>query len=155
VSAARARALVREVQRHDPNWRPTPSLYEGVEGEILANESAAVQATARLRELSRAEPVRGPMEEILMPNGQHVGMRYRNTDGRTRTVTLSEFNNLLEALAPGSQIVQSPVGYRGFWYRRPDGSIFGVRRSEAHGITIDVIRYDHLDIPNGYKVHQQ
>lgn len=111
VSAARARALVQEVRRHDPNWRPTPSIYEGVEGEILANESAAMHATARLKELSRPEPVRGPMEEILMPNGQHVGMRYRSTDETTRTVTTSEFNGLLEALTPGAQVVQSPVGY--------------------------------------------
>lgn len=155
VSAARMRALVQEVQRHDPNWRPTPSIYEGVEGEILANESAAMQATARLRELSRPEPVQGPMEEILMPNGQHVGMRYRTANKWTRTVTPSEFNHLLESLTPGSQIVQSPPGYQGLWYRRIDGSVFGVRQSEDHGITIDVIQYDNPHIPNGYKVHQQ
>jgi hypothetical protein len=159
ISAARARALTREVQRHDPNWRPTPSMYasmyEGVEGAILASESHALQAAARLRELQRQEPVRGPMEEILMPSGQHVGMRYRSTDERTRTVTSSEFNSLLEALTPGSQPVPAPAGYRGFWYRRPDGSIFGVRRSEAHGITIDVIQNNHTHIPYGYKVHQE
>ncbi len=155
VSAARARALVQEVQRHDPNWRPTPSIYEGVEGAILANEAAAMQAAARLRELRRPEPVRGPMEEILMPDGQHVGMRYRSTSDRTRTVTSSEFDSLLEALTPGSQVVQSPVGYRGLWYRRPDGSIFGVRRSEENGITVDVIQNNHPILRSGYKVHQQ
>jgi len=42
VSAARARALTREVQRHDPNWRPTPSMYGDVEGAIRANESQAL-----------------------------------------------------------------------------------------------------------------
>lgn len=155
VSAAHARALVREVQRYEPNWRPRPSIYKGVEGEILANESAASQAAARLGELRRPEPVRGPMEEILMPNGQHVGMRYRSMDETTRTVTPLKFNELLEALTPGSQIVRSPVGYRGLWYRRPDGAIFGVRRSEDHGITIDVIQNNHPDVVNGYKVHQK
>ncbi|MBM6579633.1 hypothetical protein ILT44_05520 [Microvirga sp. BT689] len=155
VAAARARALTREVQRHDPNWRPTPSMYEGVEGAILASESQALQAAARLRELQRREPVSGPMEEIFQPNGQHVGIRHRGTDERTRTVTPSEFNNLLESLTPGSQIVQSPLGYRGFWYRRPDGSIFGVRRSERNGVTVDVIQNNHPDIRNGYKVHQK
>jgi hypothetical protein len=155
VSAARARALTREVQRHDPNWRPTPSIYEGVEGAILANEAQALQAAARLRELQRREPARGPMEEIFQPNGQHVGVRRRSTDERTRTVTSSEFNSLLEALTPGAQIVQSPPGYRGLWYRRPDGSIFGVRRSEQNGITVDVIQNNHPDIRNGYKVHQK
>jgi hypothetical protein len=51
TSEAHARSLIREVQRHDPDWRPTPSLYEGVEGRILANESDALQAAARLRAL--------------------------------------------------------------------------------------------------------
>jgi hypothetical protein len=155
VSAAHARALVREVQRYESNWRPRPSIYEGVEGEILANESAASQAAARLRELGKTEPVRGPMEEILMPNGQHVGMRYRSTDERTRTVPTSEFNSLLEALTSGSQMVRSPVGFRGLWYQRPDGAIFGVRQSEDHGITIDVIQNNYPHILNGYKVHQK
>src|SRR3954465_15690299 len=48
VSAAEARALVREVQRHDPTWRPTPSIYEGIEGQILGNRSDAQQARTRL-----------------------------------------------------------------------------------------------------------
>ena len=67
----------------------------------------------------------------------------------------SEFNSLLEALTPGSQVIQSPPGYRGIWYRRPDGAIFGVRRSDDHGITVDVIQNNNPHIPNGYKVHQQ
>ena len=73
----------------------------------------------------------------------------------TRTVTSSEFNSLLEALTPGSQVVQPPVGYRGFWYRRPDGSVIGVRQSEVNGITIDVIQSSHPVLRGGYKVHQQ
>jgi len=48
ITAAQARALVREVQRRDPTWKPTPSMYEGVEGRILANQSEAQQAAARL-----------------------------------------------------------------------------------------------------------
>jgi len=155
VSAARARALMREVQRHDPHWRPTPSIYEGVEGAILANEAQALQAAARLRELQRQEPVRGPMEEIFQPNGQHVGIRQGRASGDTRTVSSSEFGDLLEALTPGARVIQSPVGYHGVWYQRPDGSVFGVRRSEGNGITIDVIQHDHPIITNGYKVHQK
>ena len=94
---------MQEVQTHDPTWRPTPSIYEGVEGEILANESIAEQAAARLRELGRPQPGQGPLEEILLPNGQEVGVRYRSTDETTRTVTPPEFNSLLEALTPGSR----------------------------------------------------
>ncbi len=155
VSAARARALTREVQRHDPNWRPTPSMYGDVEGAIRANESQALQAAVRLRELQRQEPVRGPMEEIFQPNGQHVGIRHGRASDRTRTMTSSEFGDLLETLMPGARAVPSPPGYRGLWYQRPDGSIFGVRRSETHGITVDVIQHNHPVVSNGYKVHQK
>lgn len=72
-----------------------------------------------------------------------------------RAVSSSELNDLLEALTPGSQIVQPPPGYLGLWYRRPDGSISGVRRSEEHGITIEVIQHSHSTVRNGYKVHQK
>jgi hypothetical protein len=61
----------------------------------------------------------------------------------------------LKLLRRGARVIQSPVGYHGVWYQRPDGSVFGVRRSEGNGITIDVIQHDHPIITNGYKVHQK
>ena len=69
VTAAQARALVREVQRRDPSWKPKPSIYEGVEGRILANQSEAQQAVARLRELGAGEPASQAIHEILLRNG--------------------------------------------------------------------------------------
>jgi hypothetical protein len=54
VTAAQARALVREVQQRDPSWKPRPSIYDSVEGRILANQSEAQQAAARLRELNQS-----------------------------------------------------------------------------------------------------
>jgi hypothetical protein len=44
VSQARARAAERRVREVDPNWRPTPSLHETVEGEIAANERVVREA---------------------------------------------------------------------------------------------------------------
>ncbi|HEX2134967.1 MAG TPA: hypothetical protein VHG30_03555 [Microvirga sp.] len=155
ISAAQARALVREVQRHDPTWRPQPSLYEGVEGQIRANQSDAQQAAARLRELGRAPPEARPLAEVLLPEGRPIGVRSRGAGPDTRTVTPSEFNEMLQALSPGAEVVPSPSAYMGVWYRRPDGSIFGVRRSEEHGMTFDVIRSNSPALDNGYKVHQQ
>ena len=70
VTAAQARALVREVQRRDPSWKPRPSIHEGVEGRILANQSEAQQAVARLRELNAREPATKPLHDILRPAGQ-------------------------------------------------------------------------------------
>lgn len=155
VSAAHARALVQEVRRHDPNWRPRPSIYEGVEGEILANEADAMQAAARLRELGGREPIGQPIGDTIMPNGQWIGVREGHASSGIRTVPPSEFGRLLEAISPGAQVVPSPPGYLGLWYRQSDGSIFGVRRSEEHGITLDVIRSNHPAVRSGDKVHQK
>jgi hypothetical protein len=44
------------VRELDPNWRPTPSLTETIEGEIAAAEAEAREAEARLTELAREEP---------------------------------------------------------------------------------------------------
>jgi hypothetical protein len=80
ITAAQARALVREVQRQDPTWKPRPSLYEGIEGQILANQSEAQQATARLRELGVGEVRAQPLNEVLLPRGSLIGTR----DGRVQ-----------------------------------------------------------------------
>ncbi len=104
VSAAQARAVIREVQRHDPNWRPRPSIYEGVEGEIAANQSDALQAAARLRELGARELAPKPPETTLIPKGQVIGRRQGRADGDTRTVTSAEFDEMLEAISQGAEI---------------------------------------------------
>jgi hypothetical protein len=70
-------------------------------------------------------------------------------------VSREEFRDALDSIGPGAELMPSPPGYRGQWYRRPDGSSFGIRRSEQNGITVDVIRNDHSQINNGYKVHKK
>lgn len=154
VTAAQARALVREVQRRDPSWKPRPSIYEGVEGQILANQSEAQQAAARLRELGAGEPAPRSLYDILRPGGQMLGSRQGRASEGTRTVTRAEFSELLESLSPDAQPIPSPRSYDGSWYRRRDGSVFGVRRSKDNGITIDVIRSNHPSVDNGEKVHK-
>lgn len=155
VTAAQARALVREVQRRDPFWKPTPSIYEGVEGRILANQSEAQQAVARLRELTAREAAAKPLHDILRPGGQMLGSRQGRASGGTRTVTRPEFSEMLEALSPYAQPITPPRSYDGLWYQRPDGSVFGVRRSKNNGITIDVIRSNHSSVRDGEKVHRK
>jgi hypothetical protein len=155
MSAARARALIREVHRHDPSWRPRPSIYEAVEGQIRANEWDAMQATARLQQLGRQEPEGRSLSDVLMPGGRPLGTRENGAGADAWTVRPSTFRDLLEAVSPGAQIVPSPAAYRGLWFRRPDGSIVGLRRSEKHGITLDIIQNNHPTIGNGYKVHQK
>lgn len=155
ITAAQARALVREVQRRDPAWKPRPSIYEGVEGQILANQSEAQQAFARLRELNAKEPLTKPLHDVFRPGGQMLGSRQGRASERTRTITRPEFNEVLEALSPNAQPIPPSRSYEGLWYQRPDGSIFGIRRSRDNGITIDVIRSNHPSIRDGEKVHKK
>ena len=84
-----------------------------------------------------------------------LGSRQGRASEETRTVTRPEFNELLEALSPDAQPITPPRSYEGLWYQRPDGSIFGVRRSKDNGITIDVIRSNHPSIRDGEKVHKK
>lgn len=155
VTEAQASALTREVRRHDPSWRPEPSLYEGVEGRILANEAEARQAAARLRELGIRTPAARPQEEALRPGGRLIGTREGRASADTRTCTPSEFRSLVESVSPGAQVVLSPPSYEGLWYRQPNGSVFGLRLSEQYGMTYDVIRNDHPIFRPGFKVHQK
>lgn len=57
VSTSRMQEAVRAVHRREPNWKPTPQVYETVEGLIRANEAIAREAT--LRALQRSLPRTG------------------------------------------------------------------------------------------------
>jgi hypothetical protein len=90
ISHAQMQAAVRRVQQLDPNWKPRPSLFETIDGEITANEAATREAQDRLYELSRvgiglgpfaveSQPARGPgrswtSEEIRENN--RIGRTY-------------------------------------------------------------------------------
>src|SRR5215467_11776523 len=62
LALAQARALdaIARVRELDPNWRPSPSLYESVEGFIRTYEAEAQEAQARASELARLGIGPGP-----------------------------------------------------------------------------------------------
>jgi hypothetical protein len=75
LAQAHAEAAIRRVQELDPNWRPTPSFTETVEGEIAAAQAEAQEAEARSAELARigigpgafageSIPARGPSRDF-------------------------------------------------------------------------------------------
>lgn len=51
TSFAEMRAALRDVRKVDSRWKPTPQLYETVEGQIAANMAIALQARFRVFEL--------------------------------------------------------------------------------------------------------
>lgn len=66
-SFAEMRAALRDVRKVDPGWKPTPQLYETVEGQIAANSAIALQAQFRVFEL-RGTPVGpGPFAREWIP----------------------------------------------------------------------------------------
>lgn len=64
IQAERAIHRVREV---DPRWRPSPSAYETIEGEIAANEAIVREAEGRFGELGRVGVGPGPFAVESIP----------------------------------------------------------------------------------------
>lgn len=85
-SARQAEAATARVQEIEPNWRPGPSLYENIEGEIAANEHVVRQAQDRLNALERGKATPGPYagESVVAPLG----------GGRPNAETQREINRI-------------------------------------------------------------
>jgi len=67
VAEGGARDAIRRVQELDPNWKPTPSAYESVEGLIGAYQADARQALDRISELGRVGIGPGPYAGASIP----------------------------------------------------------------------------------------
>jgi hypothetical protein len=63
----RADSAIARVREFDPNWRPTPSLKETVEGTISAYEAEAREAQARASELAKVGIGPGPFAGESIP----------------------------------------------------------------------------------------
>lgn len=70
-------------------------------------------------------------------------------------VTPAEFENIRVELKGGARRIDAGADYSGVLYKRQDGSIFGLRLSRDHGLTLDVLRSDHPLVPQGFRAHQR
>ena len=155
ISASEAEIALERVREIDPTWRPTPSIGEGIEGEIARNNSIATEARSRLATLRWSLPSPESLQSCLMPEGQPVGWRERGARPAVRTLAEADFSRLLERLTRDARNTPARADYRGLWYQRPDGTIVGIRMSEQHGLTIDVIDSGAANLLKGYKVHSK
>ncbi|ANH06230.1 hypothetical protein shn_20765 [Shinella sp. HZN7] len=60
VSVGRMQEALRGIHRREPNWKPTPHVYETVEGLIRANEATAQEAMLRALQLKLPRTGIGP-----------------------------------------------------------------------------------------------
>jgi hypothetical protein len=147
IAEEAARFLLNELSSRDPDWRPTPSLTSTIEGAIAAAEAETQEARERLFEIDSAGSI--PRAKTLRKLGTSEGRLVwkKSKGGGLDTVTTpgEEFRRLLQELPRDAVEIETPPRYKGIWYRRHDGTIIGIRRSEKHGLTIDLI--DTLDDP--------
>jgi hypothetical protein len=145
IAEVAARNLREQVRSRDPKWKPTPSLTSTIEGAISAAEAEAREARSRLSEIagggSRSEAQPSTLRNVCTVEGntRTIGRKSKGSGLDTLTVTREEFDRLLLELPRGATEVEAPSRYKGIWYKRSDGTTIGVRRSEKHGLTIDII----------------
>ena len=60
LSVGRMQEALQAVHRREPNWKPTPQVYETIEGLIRANEATAREATLRALQQSLPRTGIGP-----------------------------------------------------------------------------------------------
>jgi hypothetical protein len=164
AAIARANETTARVREREPDWQPKPSVYANVEGEILARESVAYQAEARLYHQARERiqqaigerSGRGTIEDLFLPRGQELGIQIGGKN-RIRAVSRYEFSGLQSWIESRPEILRSdndfPLTYGGRAYRLIDNSIVGIRESVYSGTTIDVLRSNNPRFNLGYKVH--
>ena len=126
---------------------------------------AAAAGTALLRQLlpkrppaTVAKPIGAPPPpqpeptlNIVAPGGRPVGTVFGWASAGIRTVTQAEFRTIQSRLLQGATSVKK-AGYGVTWYKRLDGSEFGIRNSSKNGLTIDV---NHPSISSDFKVHMK
>jgi hypothetical protein len=158
----RAESAIARVRDLEPNWRPTPSIDESVEGRIKTLNAEAREADARFVALSRVgydEPYATrnaqTTADVLRPGGQLIGVRDPDVNTRdVRILSPEQFEAARIALMANARRIEPDVRYDGVWYEREDGTRFGLRLSADHGLTLEVVRGDYY-LPNTLKFHQR
>lgn len=158
VSDAWARGAIARAQERIPGYKPRDSTQETIEGEINKNEADARDAEAALAAAgTQARPPPDTLSNVCRPNDNLVGTISKGAGRDVRAVTGTEFDQLLRDLTNGARET-SPTDpkYQGVWYQRLDGTTIGVRRSDRHGLTIDIINTLGNDaLPRALRIHKR
>jgi len=138
-SHALAQSLTSLARRYDANWRPEATIVGNVAGQIAANNATAAQALRHIQRLHPSAISSGSTLSIVAPNGQPPGFIARDTAPTIWTLrTQREFEMMTARLIAGAHPTQLP-SYNGLSFQRHDGVIVGIRTSQSHGSTIDLM----------------
>jgi hypothetical protein len=140
----------RDPNERDPDQKPGPSIV-APSSSSGSGDGGSSQQSGNSAQVASSRSI----GDILSPNGEPVGYVYPRTESATRTVSAEQFEQLQAQLMDGAFPVATPTSYDGAWYQRGDGSLFGVRLSPKHGITIDVIEDKDANFPPNFKVHRR
>ena len=79
ISTSRMQEALRAVHRREPNWKPTPQIYETVEGLIRANEATTQEAMLRALQAKLPQTGLGPYakEWVVAPE---TNRRFNRTE---------------------------------------------------------------------------
>ncbi len=138
-SYALAQTMTNLARRYDANWRPESTIVGNVAGQIAANRATAAQALRHIQRLNPSALSSGSTLSIVAPNGQPPGFIARDTAPTIWTLrTQREFEMMTARLLAGAQPLQLP-NYNGLSFQRSDGVVVGIRTSQSHGSTIDLM----------------
>lgn len=133
-----------------------------IEGAIRHSDAVTREAEARFVALSRSGldtnwPRHDPaaLGDVLAPGGQLIGTRVVGADVDARTVGSAEFESVRNELMVSARQMGAHPTYDGVRYERSDGSVFGLRLSREHGLTLEVLESNSPLIKNGLRIHQQ
>jgi len=164
VATANAREAVARVQQLQPNWRPASATSfdnrSNMEVMIRAKEAEKREAEERYVALARSGhddsfPRRDAATTTDMLRAEAARGPMPGEDRKARMVSPARFEEIRLGLMDGAKRMGPDPRYDGVIYRRPDGSEIGLRISDDHGLTIDVLRSQDLLVPRGFKVHQR
>lgn len=96
-----------------------------------------------------------PLDSVLAPRGEPIGVANPGTRASIRTVSPAEFDAIRSDILSDAVPASAPPSYPGTVFERPDGSLIGIRESLENGTTIDVLRSTSPAIPNGFRIHQK
>ena len=123
------------------------------EGDSTSPGDSTEQQATQDKEIT-AQPRAKSLEDILAPGGKHIGAELRGAGAEVKTLSPTEFQAIQKELWVDAQPTRGPITYRGAAFKRPDGTVIGIRISRKHGTTIDIIESNTKSIPKGYKYHR-